>query len=636
MKIKFLYTLLLSVVAVSFSKYTYSSDSFCLLGNKLPFVSIGSKKNVDVIVNTKGEPVCLSDGKKLLSGFIPSFYANHLSNPILIGRDHISGHMRILSYFNNTDTPKELEIGLDVRTNLYVQSVFSIGDRLLMVSYNVFENSPSGRLLSGVSETNKIHEIHLVDNALSFELLADSELPSGLDVAVHTAKTKEKNYVCIDKHCLVIAHKNRSLHVLNKLELNREATLLELASDEAVTWGLFQRDYDDRFTNNFSETESIFFVCKVGAMDNCQNIESSQIPYRLSVKEGKVFYKVIESSKDLVDLLEYDLSRLRGDGLANFAENNLEGRIAWSSVYYLNGLLTASELGKNYEEFKVLADDINRRINFEISTLVKFDNYTYPWYYAKRYAIDREPIASIVHLGRILRVLSRAAKRYPAEPNKQVIRGLIDELIKPEKVIETFSIEGKQKHGAEIRIRKYMPFWADGTNVPWNYQSAWINGLAESGEIAKNPALRNYINQLLSIFIEKEELEKKPTEWNYAGGVFQSGWSRKDAVSNNTPDYSGNKINTQTAHISYRSMDAMALSYAYANKLSVIDKELIKHIRFLVSTGYLYPFVNEVLENIALEATIPFYVARQYARSTIPHQLQNQIWALKALSKKYQ
>ena len=77
---------------------------------------------------------------------------------------------------------------------------------------------------------------------------------------------------------------------------------------------------------------------------------------------------------------------------------------------------------------------------------------------------------------------------------------------------------------------------------------------------------------------------------------------------------------------------ALAMALAAA-RTGIIGKEegFAAHLSSLVSRGYLYPFVNEELSARGAPAEIPFHIARLYARSRLPWEVQNQPWALMAI-----
>jgi hypothetical protein len=81
----------------------------------------------------------------------------------------------------------------------------------------------------------------------------------------------------------------------------------------------------------------------------------------------------------------------------------------------------------------------------------------------------------------------------------------------------------------------------------------------------------------------------------YWWGRGKNGWTESEGVSSNTLSYSGY---TGIAHISYRSMDAMAVIRLASVDSLFVDTSVIKNIRRLVGKGYLLPFVNQELARL--------------------------------------
>lgn len=90
--------------------------------------------------------------------------------------------------------------------------------------------------------------------------------------------------------------------------------------------------------------------------------------------------------------------------------------------------------------------------------------------------------------------------------------------------------------------------------------------------------------------------------------------------------WGGQKTSNLIAHISYRSMDALALLEAERAGIPVPFGRA--RIAELIETGYLYPFVSE---GMSAPVKIPFHIARHYARSSLPWQFENQAWVLGGL-----
>lgn len=109
-----------------------------------------------------------------------------------------------------------------------------------------------------------------------------------------------------------------------------------------------------------------------------------------------------------------------------------------------------------------------------------------------------------------------------------------------------------------------------GANAPWNYQSAYISGLLSVDAAAASvpDALG-----ILHDFIEVEGIERQGRQLRFwtSYDPFLQGWTESDQFFDNAPNWRGDRFNTTTAHISERSMDALALfdAVALAHNLSL-------------------------------------------------------------------
>lgn len=599
----------------------------------LPFVNLShaGEFSLTVNVNLDGDPICLSDGVSIPSSFIPLNILHKMGERYVIARRVPSGHLAILLE-NGEKAFEPLNMSYDERSSLSIQHAFTSEGRMFLLVYDTAVNLPSGRRFSPPSEGNDLYEIIVNDSNASLKKITKTPIQSGLDIAAFDAEISGGHLVCTQTSCGLIVSSGDSLE-LEAIRLPSKGALIELASDGQSAWGLFQAQFDDRLMKLPSADESIFFVCQIREQSICEDVPAATIPYRLRVQDGKPIYSSVQAVGDLVELFSFDLHRLRGTGVAGYSQNNLEGQITWSTVYYLNGLIT---LALNQAElpgaFKELTQKAHERAKFEARRIAGLNSKQFPWYYSKRYSLNREPITSIVHLGRIARVLKRSQELGSDATVNRALEVLKNELVKPTLSVERiFDPSGQGR--TEARFLRDSPFWADGINVAWNYQSAWVEALAILGVLEEDQNLKNTVSRMLKLFLNDEGFSGKPAKWNYTGGDFLHGWAAEKDVSTNTPAYPGDRTNTTTAHISYRTMDAMALLAARRMGIMDVPEDLRVHFRGLVDKGLLYPFTSEELAIVGEQPRIPFDVARHYARSVLPHQLQNQPWALAALAR---
>ncbi|MBD8066006.1 hypothetical protein IC608_11030 [Devosia sp. PTR5] len=507
----------------------------------------------------------------------------------------------ITGYFAVRDSDGPLAIDVDTRTNFYPQGAFEFQGTAYLLVYNTAENVPSGRRLSRGAEGNDLYAVKVLDGAISFEKVAS--LPVGIDIRLETSMVGEKLLACATTACLKLEKDWLGDIRFEPYSVPPGHELVEMAGE----FQLIQKVYNDQFDEMPEPEDAIFSVCKAErAIEECSLVPADQIPYDLN-DDGS--YSV---ASDFEELLRYDYDRL---GIANFGQSNLEARIAWSSVYYLAGMAALHRMSIS-DDFK---SEVKNRLTREIQALAELAATAYPGIASRRYSLDREPITFLLHVARTVKALEAARDVVGDELVDRAIVPLLAELRAPSTTVEMVAASPR----AELQYRRYMPFWADGSNVPWNYQNGWIEAVALTGTPR---ALRQPIQQMLTTFINEERLYSRPDKWSYAGGTFNTGWT--DDVSSNTPSYDGQAALNIMAHISYRSMDALAVLAAEKNGIETMP-QFQDYAANLVSRGLLYPFVNE---QITPPAPIPLHVARHYARSWLPWQFQNQVWAFDAMA----
>ena len=102
------------------------------------------------------------------------------------------------------------------------------------------------------------------------------------------------------------------------------------------------------------------------------------IPYDLKMNGHKVTWKTANSPRELQELFQLDLARNHASGVMNLGDNNLEGRVPWSQVYFLNGLLDTLYLSSRdamaFEIFSPLIADIKLRLDIEMFMLAKLQD----------------------------------------------------------------------------------------------------------------------------------------------------------------------------------------------------------------------------------------------------------------------
>jgi hypothetical protein len=557
---------------------------------------------------------------------------------LVLGRTTPLGHLSA-SIVSDDGRVRTLEIAIDQRLSFYLHAAFQSGGRLFALVYDVTANLPSGRRVDRVaSEALDLYEMKIADGKLSFLDVARGIPLGGIDVAARILPFSGGALACTQAGCVKLSAVGRPAigPILTPPDGHPHRQLVEAASDGARAYAIYQGEYDDRFSPPPAENSPGFSICEISEKPSCNFLPTEEIPYGLSVVAGAPRYETVRTRGDLARLIEHDLRRMPHHGIAAFAENNLEGRLAWSAVYYLNGVLELAEQSWR-ETFGGSADLLRRKARdralAETLAIARLGRTAYPWYFAKRYSLQREPIASLVHLGRFAALFARAERLGGQREVHEALLEVSAELTAPTRVIEEFRTPPLSPH-PQLGVRRFAPFWADGSSAPWNYMSAWIEGGASGGGFARNKRVLRFAEACARSFQEIEKLDLSPKQWNYSAGSILEGWSPESGVSANTPEWRGDKTQTTTAHISYRSMDAMALAALRRAGSDAVPAERLAYLARLVEEGLLYPFVARGLEAAGQPVNIPPHIARLYARSALPWQIQNQATALERLARR--
>ena len=575
---------------------------------------------------------CLRAGQREapLDDVIP-LSAERLDGALLVfGRRRISNHLAVISV-PDTGGTAPVEMTFDQASKLHLEGTFVLGGSAYLLAYDVAYSLPSGRRRVVPKEVHALYRIEPGEKGSRLALVNEEFLKAGIEAGLQISVSGSHVWICSGADCqrqsIGAGGKVSQEPGLQLLSGEKALDVLELVTDvTGNAYALAALTLDDRTAGMPAADAPVYFLCHLAAAASCQGLAADDIPYRLRIENGKPGWDAARNAGDIAEILAFDLPRAGLNGVANFGENNLEGRLAWSQAYYLNGLLSmieeAGDLGLS-EEFLA---KLRNRFALECGELSLLTEQPYPGFMVKRYSLDREPLTSLLHIGRIMKPAWRGAALLSPETIAK-FEGIGRQFARAEGANEIFTPPSGGKP-AQARMRRYIPFWSDGADLPWNLRSAWIEGFAWAPEKPKQMA--ELAKELSGQFIGKA-LSGLPEKWPYAAGNSLSGWSAADNISSNTPVYGGDTSNPTGAHISYRSMDALAVLAAGRTGIIAENAAVTRHFGALVSRGLLYPFVNEEFAARGKKADLPLSAGRLYARIKLPWQVQNQPWALLSL-----
>lgn len=509
-----------------------------------------------------------------------------------------------------------LWIGQDIAENLYI------------IVYDVAVNSPSGRKLANVSEGLTVYKISKDEK---IKKIASQLQLGGIDTIIYANISNKKLNICGDNACYSIDDgKNVSQWNTRFLE---KYEFVEVDFNFSRAAAIVREKYDDRFDGRIKESKASYYMTvfdDVG-MERFEQI-APDIPWGIHWRGTDAIYKIARTIDDYRDVLLYDFNKLPLGGTADFGANNLEGRVAWSQAYYLNGLISLAKKDvAPLQDIDIGAEALAKRVNSEVGLIVDLCQTQYPGLLVKRYSIDREPLLFALHVGRVAHLLQRAL---PVMDNNVALEECLKMLRRELRslthtVEEEVSIEIADGIGTRyLAYRKGYPFWADGANVPFNYVSGYISGLLGKSAILNDiDTAANFLQPIIRL-----EFASIPREtWRYWWGAGDQGWSATSSTSLNTPEYVGNK--QALAHITYRTMDMQALLLFAQYRVGELPNDILSWARVLVERGMLLPSLNETYADQGQErAPLDILIARRYARSAAAWEFQSQVWALNQLS----
>ena len=352
-------------------------------------------------------------------------------------------------------------------------------------------------------------------------------------------------------------------------------------------------------------------------------------PFNLRMEDGDWSWSDSQSST-LAELIEHEISTGQHRGVLEFGVDNHEGRVAWSQISYLLGLLDIVEFFRTDMSpiDRDFIDDVHRRVDLELRVLDRLVGEV--GFETRGFTIDRSPALFAVQTSRVGILYSRyleLSERPVDLPHLRAVAARSVELDGHEESIDRSGIPGWVDPGvAFLTWRRGDKFPFDGANVPYNHQNEWALGVhLWPGQVSRSAseAAADVLNYFKDTMLTDGAFPPID-EWHYWWGWGYDGWSERDAISVNRPVYEGD---LGLAWISFRTIDATAIVET-STSMSFADRgPLLDSAAALVSEGQLQPRLAASLRRLGAAPTIEHDARRAFGRATSPTELADAIWA---------
>lgn len=523
---------------------------------------------------------------------------------------------------------RSFQLTQEQKFNDYPMAIVANSRYFVYLSYNVIRSLPPGKV---VGEKSEVFHLNIFDGIGQSFHRVEFDLPkSSIDSIPYLNLRASFIDLCIDVFCSTV----------------------ETSSGDRADWeyvfpgSLVELKFNDKGTAiailEVESNESYIPFVLVEASKNgikVLNQDFKGVPFNLRLHDEEFVYDIASDSGGYKEIFEFDLSRFsRGTSLGLLGESNIEGRIVWERQYYINALLSS------------VANDKETSVQNELWLVSEFEelmelcNDSFPGYSVSRYSLNRAPLTFSLHLGLMVQILDRykqAGVLSSVQMSKlKKCNSWIEARINDENyVVEKLGTYVESATGLEtcctLYYRENSPFWADGANVPLNYLSGRIVGLALLSPVLNRKEISNLSKMLVTEVVENKSVKNK-LGWRYWMFIGWRGWVEADLVSVNSPSYKGK--GDEVAHISYRSIDAYALllcSRVYiCNSLN--REQTLELIVEYIDAGIvnLYLLEDDALREKYLEEGSPNYRKLfSLIRSKDRVSLREAYWAYYLLSK---
>lgn len=359
----------------------------------------------------------------------------------------------------------------------------------------------------------------------------------------------------------------------------------------------------------------------------------------LAWSQGRLQIEHARSADQLRSVFLRDFLSAQHSGWLETGLSNEEGRIPWSQVYYLNGLLDMLEVSRRSEAafriFGPLLAAARQRLDLEIGLIDQ--HYAQGRFQTRAFTVDRSRALFAVQTARLLLLFERYTKEVSRPRQLASLITLKRDVLELRNHIDVLARKGEKPEWispgqAHLRWPKGSKFYFDGVAVPYNHQNEWAYAVAVVADPNKDAASYRAAREIAQLFIGHVAPDGNLPEdgvWNYWWGQAFDGWSRLDDVSKNKPEYPGDK---GKAWISFRTIDAMSLIAVTRQGSPLLHKNVVKSTAALAARGLLYPLVNQSLVSETGALHLSPKVANGYSRLTSPWELANAVWSLSRLA----
>lgn len=529
-----------------------------------------------------------------------------------------------LHVFNACDTasPRSAPFARAVQGGLLLVGSADAGDRLWLLTYDAERNIPSGRNPGVVSDG--VDVLLFTAGSTAGPVQVAERMPlGGFDNLIYSGAQGGGLTVCAVDRCYSVQQNGTTTQWTGPVMTGYEFVEAAVRADsvEAIV-----RRQDDHVSGNADFANFHYAAARLYPdHTDLTPIATDCLPYSLAAGAGGATWQCARTRAEIANLLRLEIARMPNDGMIDFAASNLEGRVAWSQAYYLNGLMQLG--GDGVPALRNAADwtPLRTRLRAEIDLLALRVQST-GGLASKRYSMQRTAVTFALHMGRAARILGTAAGTGHSSQNVQPARTLLQTRLR--------SLDGTVEQPAQVTdggitfsTLSYMrgsDFWCDGVNVPYNYISGVVDGVLSAADVTAADLDRS--TTLMRPLLVLEPMSAG-ADWRYWWARGSDGWAATDNVSSNTPAYSGSG---GVGHITYRTIDAAALLRLHERRADAVPTEVIANIRGLAASGRLLPWLSEAAPATA-RITFDPQVVYRYARSSAPYELQSQVWALEQM-----